>query len=81
MFRNISKEENKEDGSYEVVCNYCEKCSKQDNQMSTSFLKHHIMKGCKKISWAKRHSKLDALQKMLQADNTIGEIQIIILTY
>jgi hypothetical protein len=49
--------------------------------MSTSFLKYHIMKGCMKILWAKRHSKVDALQKMLQAGNTIGKIQIIILTY
>jgi hypothetical protein len=70
-----------EDGSYEVVFNNCEKCYKQGNQRSTSSLKHHIMKGRKKISWAKRHSKVDVLQKMLQAGNTIGEIQIIILTY
>jgi Ribonuclease G/E len=63
-----------EDGSYEVVCNYCEKCYKQGNQRSTSSLKHHIMKGCKIISWAKRHSKVNVLHKMLQADNTIGEI-------
>jgi hypothetical protein len=42
--------------------------------MSTSSLKYHIMKGCKKIPWAKRRSKIDVLQKMLQAGNTIGEI-------
>jgi hypothetical protein len=39
------------------------------------------MKGYKKISWTNRHSKVDALQKMLQAGNAIGEIQIQILTY
>jgi BED zinc finger len=64
----------RDDGIYEAVCNYCGKCYKQENQRSTSFLKHHIMKSCKKILWAKRHSKVDALQKMLQAGNAIGEI-------
>jgi hypothetical protein len=71
----------RDDGSYETICNYCGKCYKQENQISTSSLKHHIKKGCKKISWTKRHNKVDALQKMLQAGNTIGEIQIIISTY
>jgi hypothetical protein len=38
--------------------------------MSISSLKHHIKNDCKKIPWEKRHDKIDALQKMLQASNT-----------
>jgi BED zinc finger len=50
-----------DDGSYEALYNYCGKCYKQGNQRSTSSLKHHIKKGCKKISWENRHEKVDAL--------------------
>jgi hypothetical protein len=62
-----------DDGSYEALCNYYGKYYKQENQRSTSSLKHHIKNGCKKISWEKRHNKIDALQKMLQAGNTTGD--------
>jgi hypothetical protein len=58
--------------SYDAIYNYCGKCYKQGNQRNISSLKHHITKGCKKISWAVRHNKLDALHKMLQTDNTTG---------
>jgi BED zinc finger len=61
-----------DDDSYDAICNYCEKCYKQGNKRSTSSLKYHITKGCKKIPWAVRHNKLDALQKILQAGNTTG---------
>jgi BED zinc finger len=50
-----------DDDIYDAICNYCEKCYKQGNQRSTSSLKYHITKGCKKILWAVRHNKLDAL--------------------
>jgi BED zinc finger len=73
--------EMRDDGSYEAICNYCGKYYKQGNQRRTRYLKHHIMKGCKKIPWVKRYNKVNALQKMLQTGNTIGKIQIIILTY
>jgi hypothetical protein len=69
MCENISKGD---DGSYDAICNYYEKYYKQGNQRSTSSLKHHINKYYKKIPWVVRHNKLDALQKMLQAGNTIG---------
>jgi hypothetical protein len=72
VWKYFKRGEMRDDGSYEAVYNYYEKYYKQENQMSTSFLKHHIMKGCKKISWAKRHNKVDVLQKMLQAGNTIS---------
>jgi hypothetical protein len=36
-------------------------------------LKYHIKNGCNKISWDKRHDKIDALQKILQASNTTGD--------
>jgi hypothetical protein len=81
VWKYFKRREMGDDGSYEVVCNYYRKCYKQRNQRSASSLKHHIMKGCKKISWAKRHNKVDDLQKMLQTGNTIGEILILISTY
>jgi hypothetical protein len=37
----------RENGSYEAVCNYYEKYYKQENQRSTSSMKHKIKKSCK----------------------------------
>jgi BED zinc finger len=72
VWKHFKRGEMGDDGSYEAVCNYCGKYYKQGNQRSTSSLKYHIMKGCKKIG--KRHNKVDALHKILQPGNTIGEI-------
>jgi len=72
VWKHFKRGEIGDDGSYDAICNYCGKYYKQGNQRSTSSLKHHITKGCKKISWTVRHNKIDALQKMLQANNTTG---------
>jgi BED zinc finger len=58
VWKHFKRGEMGDDGSYEAVCNYCGKYYKQGNQRSTSSLKYHIMKGCKKISWARDIIKL-----------------------
>ena len=61
----------KEDGSYKAICNYCNDDYDMGNQRSTSSMKHHINKGCKKIPAAIRR-KPDALQKFLQTAKATG---------
>jgi BED zinc finger len=57
------------DGFYDATCIYCGKVYQIGNSRSTGSLKHHAEKGCKKLSSLKKH-KPDALQRLLQTDNT-----------
>ena len=65
----------KPDGSYKAFCLYCKDDFDMDNQRSTSSMKYHINKACKKIPAAIRR-KPDALQKFLQTAVTTGIIFI-----
>jgi BED zinc finger len=64
------------DGFYDATCIYCGKVYQMGNSRSTSFMKHHAEKGCKKLSSLKKH-KLDALQRLLQTGNTLDTILLV----
>jgi hypothetical protein len=63
------------DGFYDATCLYCSKIYQMGNQKSTSSLRHHFQKGCRKVPASKRH-KPDALQRMLQSANAQGKCPI-----
>jgi hypothetical protein len=60
VWKHLKKGHDQEDGSYDAICNYCRQVFKMGCQRSTSSLRHHITKSCKKIPHNIRH-KPDAM--------------------